>query len=56
MNGQVLKQLAHWQGNSDLRGLREPSALDKLSPTERQECSLLWRDVDALVKRVRGFE
>src|SRR5262249_32277444 len=52
----VHKTLTHWQADPDLRGLREPSALDKLTPAERQECSWLWRDVDALLKRARGFE
>jgi tetratricopeptide (TPR) repeat protein len=56
MKALAYKQLTHWQGDPDLRGLREPSALDKLPPPERQECSSLWRDVDALLKRAMGFE
>jgi serine/threonine-protein kinase len=56
MKGLAHKNLTHWQRDPDLRGLREPNALDKLLPAERQECSSLWRDVDALLKRARGFE
>src|SRR5262249_28958606 len=50
------KTLTHWQGDPDLSGLREPGALDKLPPAERQECRSLWRDVGALLKRARGLE
>jgi serine/threonine-protein kinase len=56
LKGLAHKELTHWQRDPDLRGLREPSALDKLPPAERQECSSLWRDVDALLKRARGFK
>jgi hypothetical protein len=52
----ALKTLTHWQGDPDLAGLRDPRALDKLPPAERQECRSLWRDVDTLLKRARGFE
>ena len=42
-------------GRTDgLAGLREPDALDKLSPDERQECRTLWRDLDALLERAKA--
>jgi serine/threonine-protein kinase len=53
---QVQKKLTHWRADPDLAGLREPSALDKLPPAERQECRQLWDDVDALLRRAQGLE
>jgi serine/threonine-protein kinase len=54
--GLVEKNLMRWQGDPGLAGLRDPTALDKLPSAERQECRSLWREVDALLKRARGFE
>ena len=48
------KPLARWRENPDLAGLREPEALDKLPPAERQECRALWSDLDAQLKRARA--
>jgi serine/threonine-protein kinase len=50
---QVRMRLAGWREDSDLAGLREPDALDKLSPAERQDCRTLWSDLDALLRRAR---
>jgi hypothetical protein len=50
------RTLMHWQTNADLAGLREPSALDKLPPAERQECRTLWSDIDALCKRAQDHK
>jgi tetratricopeptide (TPR) repeat protein len=50
---EVQDRLAQWQKNPDLAGLRDPDALAKLSPAERQECRALWNDLDALLKRAR---
>ncbi len=41
-----------WQSDSDLAGLREPGALEALSPDERKECLALWQEVAALLGRV----
>jgi tetratricopeptide (TPR) repeat protein len=46
--------LLHWQKDSDLAGLRDADALDKLSAQERQACASLWADVTALLHKVRG--
>ena len=35
----------------NLIGLRDPNALDKLPPAERQECRTLWRDLDVRLIR-----
>jgi serine/threonine-protein kinase len=43
--------LTRWQVDPDLAGLREPSALDKLSADERNECLALWNEVGAVLKR-----
>jgi hypothetical protein len=43
-----------WREDLDLAGLRDPDALAKLPPTERQECRTLWNDLDALLQRARS--
>jgi serine/threonine-protein kinase len=49
----VLRQMQHWQTDSDLSGLREPGALEALPPDERKECLALWKEVAAVVGRVQ---
>jgi serine/threonine-protein kinase len=49
----VTKLLTHLQADPDLAGLREPNALEKLSADEREECSALWKDIAALLDRVK---
>jgi hypothetical protein len=46
------RMLEHWQVDPDLAGLRDPEALDRLPPAERQKCRTLWKDVDAVRNRV----
>jgi serine/threonine-protein kinase len=50
---EVHNTLARWREDPNLAGLRDPDALEKLPPAERQECRTLWRDLDALLKRAR---
>jgi hypothetical protein len=45
--------MQHWQTDSDLAGLREPGALEAMSPEERKEWLALWREVAALLGRVQ---
>jgi serine/threonine-protein kinase len=45
------KALARWQADPDLAGLREPSALEKLSADERKDCLALWEEVAAAAGR-----
>jgi serine/threonine-protein kinase len=45
------KVLKHWQTDPDLAGLRESGALQKLQPDERQEFTMLWTEVAAILKR-----
>jgi serine/threonine-protein kinase len=47
----VTKTLTYWQADPDLVGLREPTALDKLSAEEREEWLALWREVEAILRR-----
>jgi serine/threonine-protein kinase len=47
------EKLAWWRKDPDLAGLRDPDALEKLPPAERQECRRLWSDLEALRKRAR---
>jgi serine/threonine-protein kinase len=42
--------LQHWQKDSDLAGLRDPDALAKLPPAEREACTQLWAEVTALLR------
>jgi hypothetical protein len=51
---QAQKMLAPWRDDTDLAELRDPAAMDRLPPSERQECRALWRDLDALLERARG--
>jgi hypothetical protein len=45
--------LTLWRADRDLAGLREPSALDKLSADERKDCLALWEEVTAVVSRAQ---
>jgi tetratricopeptide (TPR) repeat protein len=47
----LVQVLSHWQKDSDLAGLRDKAALDKLSAEERAACAKLWVDVAALMKK-----
>jgi hypothetical protein len=47
----VRETLTYWQQNPDLLGIRDPGALAKLSPDEREDCLALWSEVDAVLKR-----
>ncbi|MFL5342944.1 MAG: hypothetical protein ACJ8F7_22650 [Gemmataceae bacterium] len=44
------------QTNNDLAGLREPSALDRLSPDEREDCLALWKEVAAVLSRAQTLK
>jgi serine/threonine protein kinase/Tfp pilus assembly protein PilF len=48
------EMLQHWQTDSDLAGLRDKEAIDKLPEGERATCQTLWADVDALLARVKA--
>jgi serine/threonine-protein kinase len=47
-------RLRHWQGDSDLAGVRDPAALAKLPEAERQAWQELWGEVVALLARAGG--
>ena len=51
---QARRTLSAWRDEPDLAGLRDPGALEKLPPSERQECRALWRDFDALLGRAQA--
>ena len=48
---QVQHALARWRTDPDLAAVRDPEALDRLPPAERQECRALWQEVAALLRR-----
>ncbi len=43
--------ISTWLSTPDLAAIREPSELERMSPTERKECEALWATVDAIVNR-----
>jgi len=45
----IQQTMQYWQVDDDLAGLREPDALAKLPPDERQECLALWKEVAAVI-------
>jgi serine/threonine-protein kinase len=45
--------LTRWQVDPDLAGLRDPSALARLSSDERKECLALWKEVAAVLARMK---
>jgi serine/threonine-protein kinase len=49
----IQQLMQYWQTDDDLAGLREPGALAKLAPDERQECRALWEEVAALIRRAQ---
>jgi serine/threonine-protein kinase len=53
---QQIGVLNEWQTSADLSGVRELSALAKMSPTERQECSKLWREVEDLISHAQNHK
>jgi hypothetical protein len=48
------KMLTHWQVEPDLAGLREPGALEALSPDEQKECRALWEKAAVVLKRAQS--
>ena len=50
---EVQKALACWREDTDLAGLRDADALQKLPPAERQECRVLWQEMAALLRRAQ---
>jgi tetratricopeptide (TPR) repeat protein len=51
---QARRALSPWRDEPDLAGLREPEALDRLSPAERRQWRSLWGEVDVLIQRARA--
>jgi serine/threonine protein kinase/Flp pilus assembly protein TadD len=47
------RQLAHWQEDSDLSGVRGLEALAKLPGGERGEWQKLWADVEEMLAKIR---
>jgi serine/threonine-protein kinase len=41
------RMLEQWQVDPDLAGLRDPGALEELSPDERKDCLAVWNEVAA---------
>jgi tetratricopeptide (TPR) repeat protein/serine/threonine protein kinase len=50
----VQRALAHWQKDTDLVGIRDKAALEKLPPDEQKAFTQLWADVAALLKKVEA--
>jgi hypothetical protein len=50
----IIKQLAHWQRDQDLSGIRDAEALKRLPEHERKEWQQFWAEVEALRKRAES--
>jgi serine/threonine-protein kinase len=48
---QARKTLPPWRDDPDLAGLRDQAPLERLPPSERQQCQGLWQEVAALLRR-----
>jgi serine/threonine-protein kinase len=44
------RMLERWQVDPDLAGMRDPGALEALSPDEQKECLALWNEVAASLR------
>ena len=49
----VGKAMTYWRKDPDLAGIRDPIALEKLPPDEREECMALWNEAGAVFKRAQ---
>ena len=45
--------MTHWKQDTDLTGVRDPKALAKLPPDERDAWQQLWQDVEALLAKTQ---
>jgi eukaryotic-like serine/threonine-protein kinase len=52
---QVQTALPLWRSSPDLAGLRDPAALARLPPPEREECRALWGEFDVLIRRAQAI-
>jgi serine/threonine-protein kinase len=50
----VQPAMRHWQQDTDLAGIRDQDALEKLPAEERAACERLWADVAALLKKAQS--
>jgi tetratricopeptide (TPR) repeat protein len=48
---EVQRRMRHWQNDTDLAGLRDKVALDKLSDAERAGCRDFWAEVTSVMKK-----
>src|SRR5262249_36379386 len=48
------RRLGGWRHDSDLIGVRNPQALEKLPEAERDGCLVLWSELDAVLTRLAG--
>jgi serine/threonine-protein kinase len=49
----VQQTLERWQQDSELEGIRDPAALEKMPDAERRACEKLWADVGELLTKVK---
>jgi len=49
----ALAKLTHWLADTDLSGVREPKALEKLPAVERQQWRKLWAEVRTALAEAR---
>jgi tetratricopeptide (TPR) repeat protein len=49
----IVQILSHWQQDTDLAGIRDKAALDKLPAQEQKAFAQLWADVAALLQKAQ---
>lgn len=49
----VQGKMTHWKQDTDLAGVRDPKALTKLPPDERDAWQKLWQEVDILLAKTQ---
>jgi hypothetical protein len=52
----IQRTLSQWLASRDLIALRDQELLDALSPEEAQQCRMLWRDLDEVLKRTQVID
>jgi hypothetical protein len=51
---ELAKQLAHWQSDPDLAGVRDPKLLSQFPDVERRAWEAFWTDIEILLEKAVG--
>jgi hypothetical protein len=50
----IVQTLKHWQGDTDLAGVRGDKGIESLPEADRVAWRALWTDVSALLEKARA--